>query len=107
MPRAGLLRHRVQIQRKSVVVSATGTETETWTTIDTVWASVSPVEGREVVQGIRLLADVTHLIELRYRAGLTPADRFVFGNRIFDVVQLLDTDERHIELKVQAKEVVA
>lgn len=105
--RAGRLRCRAVLQSKGPVTrSATGAEVPTWPAVATVWARISPMEGRETLAGAEVIADVTHEIGIRYRSGVGPTGRLVYQNRIFNFVQVYDVDERKRELRILAKEVV-
>lgn len=46
----------------------------------------------------------TVLIVIRYRAGLTQDMRIQYGARIFQVVGMIDVEERHQWLEIDAEE---
>lgn len=104
--RAGLLRHRVTIQARSVVRDAAGGEAETW--VDQpppVWARVRPLNGRELLSANQIQAETTHEVTMRYRPGLTSAHRLLFGTRILHIAAPpANVDERGIELVMLCKE---
>jgi head-tail adaptor len=54
----------------------------------------------------QVAARLSHTITLRYRAALLPTAQLVLqpSGRVFEVVSVLDTDERHRELTVMALE---
>ena len=52
------------------------------------------VNGSEQQAGEALAGQVTHRLQLRFHAGLAPAQRFRFGTRIFEIVAVLDPQER-------------
>ena len=102
----GKLNKQIIIQYKNVTRSSYGDETITWTTEDTVWASVQPLTLRQresfVVQQNR--AEVTHEIHMRYRRNLTPEKRMKYGDRIFDIDSIINVNERDEELLIYATE---
>lgn len=101
---AGKLRHRVAIQSLADVVTASGAFSETWTTVAPVWASVEHVRGRETLRGHVIVGDATHMITMRYRAGVTRKHRILFGSRVFDIVDVADPEALNVDLIVQAVE---
>lgn len=100
----GKMRHRVTIQQQSQAQDSHGQETEVWADVETVWASVRPVSGREFFAASGERSDITHEILLRYEPTLTPRHRIVYDGRIFDVVAVLNSDERDRFLDVKAIE---
>lgn len=84
--RAGLLRHRVQIQASTKAADAAGTLIETWATVAEVYADIRPVRAREFVEQGQVQAEATHTIQIRYWDGLTAHHRIKYGTRIFGIV---------------------
>lgn len=104
---AGKLRHRIIIQDKGTPTRDTfGQEVISWETHATLWAQVSPITGRETVEGSAQLADITHQIRIRSFAGVAPSMRVLWGSRIFDIQQVRDLDERGVESVLLAQEIV-
>jgi SPP1 family predicted phage head-tail adaptor len=95
---AGRLRHRVTLQSYSESLSALGEPLKTWTDLATVWADVSPERGKEAIAAMQINASVMHRVRIRYREGLTPKMRVVFGTRTLQVEAVLNVDERDREL---------
>lgn len=106
--RAGQLRHRVEIQSydstadelNQVIINESD-----WSTDATCWASIRPLNGREMEYMNSVYADVSHKILMRYYS-LQTEDRIKYGSRIFNVVSVINTDERNRQVEVIAKEVV-
>ena len=97
--RAGRLRNRVTIQTSTESRSTHGDLERTWTTFKTVWASISPVTGREYIEGNAVQAQVSHRITFRHLDGVTPKMRILFGTRVFHVQHVANVDERGAELQ--------
>lgn len=95
---AGRLRHRVTLQGYSETLSALGEPIKAWTDVATVWADVSPERGREAIAAMQIDATVVQRVRIRYRAGLTPKMRVIFGARTLQVEAVLNVDERNREL---------
>lgn len=101
---AGHLRHKVQIQSRSATKDGFGQESMTWTTALTVWADIQPLSGRELIAAQAQMAETTHTVVIRYRAGITPANRVVYQGRVFNVLSVIDEDMRHRTLSLLCSE---
>ncbi len=106
--RAGPLRHRLIIEAFSGAQDTLGNvnakDDSNYSTVDTVWGSVSPTTGSERFSNSQQLADVTHTITIRSYSALTAKHRIKFGSRKFGILQILDKDERGIMMMILAKE---
>ena len=110
MVRAGDLRNRVTIQTVSESTTATdyGTRTKTWSDSFPAWAEIMPQTGREFYRAQQVVGDVTHLLRIRFRPDVTftPDNRITFGNRVLNIVSILELDERHRDWMVTCVEEV-
>lgn len=106
--RAGRLRKRVTIQQKTTPVTQNtyGEEAPVWETVATVWASVEPLRGREFLEARREGAEVTTRIVMRYQSGIAPEMRATYDGHTYDVLSVIDPEERHRELQLMCREVV-
>ena len=78
----GPLVHRVMLQsRVETGRDADGGISESWTTDETFWASVLPGAGRERAVADQMSAEVTHIVERRYKAGITAKNRLLHDIR--------------------------
>ena len=98
------MRHRVVIQTVTQTPDGAGGFTENWTTAATVWASIQPANGRERWVAGQMETHVTHRIECRYNSAITTAMRILWGARVFDVVEVLNIEERNILMRIMAVE---
>jgi SPP1 family predicted phage head-tail adaptor len=108
--RAGELRHLITLQTPSPATpDGDGGYTEDpWTTLATVWASIVPATARDlerVVAGT-VQSSATHLVTIRYLAGVTTKTRVVFGTRLFSVTGVQNPEERNISLVLVCQESV-
>lgn len=103
--RIGELRHRVTLQRKEITEDALKQQSEVWTDIATVWARIEPLSGREYFAARQENAEVTAKITIRYRKDVTPDMRAVSEGRVFDVLSVINPEERNISLVLMCKEV--
>lgn len=100
----GKLRQRVTIQEYVATRDSFGAEVPAWTDVATVWASVTPVSGKEYFASAQVNAEVSTKITMRYLAGITPKMRVVFEARTFEIISVLNFEERDIELNLMCKE---
>lgn len=103
--RTGALRHRVELQARTVAPNAVGEAVETWATYATTWASVRPLSGRERFTSQQFAAEVTHEIMIRWREARPKAqDRVIFDGRIFRIDYAMVPDERRVATQLLCKE---
>jgi SPP1 family predicted phage head-tail adaptor len=90
----GRLRERVTIQQQSVTRDSSGEQLISWPDVATVWARVTPGGSSErfLASAGQRVAEVTHTIHLRYRAGITPKMRIVWETRILEIISVVDPD---------------
>jgi SPP1 family predicted phage head-tail adaptor len=104
--RAGTLRHRVQLHSASTARNDYGEQTNTWSSYATVWARVSPGQGKEFEQAQQVHAELTHQVEIRYRSTVTTSHRVIFGTRTLEIVSIVNPDERNKNMILLCKELV-
>jgi SPP1 family predicted phage head-tail adaptor len=95
--RIGKLTERVVIQSATETQSATGEVTQSWSTVATVWAQVSPLTGKEFFSSQHLEAEVNAVIRIRYRTGITPKMRVTHGSDTYDIMAVLQPDSANRE----------
>jgi len=103
----GDLRHRITIQQPIEIRNEVGEVIQSaWQDFTTVWAAIEPLRGREYFDAQQINAEVTSRIRIRYRPGIKPKMRVVYGERIFDIQSVIDVEERHKEIHLMCKEVI-
>lgn len=100
----GKLRRKIIIQQQTSTQDGYGGTVKTWTDVATVWASVEPLDGREFFAAQQVNSEVTTRIKLRYLAGVVSKMRIVHGTKTYDILSVIDPEERHKELQVMCKE---
>ena len=104
----GKLRHRVTIEALSEAQSGQGDITETWATGTTVWGSVEPLTGRELLNAQVVYSDVTHRVRLRFKSGLsTRGHRLKHRTRILHIGSIIDPTELNEQLELLCMERVS
>jgi SPP1 family predicted phage head-tail adaptor len=109
----GALRHRITLQTPTSVSDGDSGFIDRWppdggTTLATVWASIVPATARDlerVVAGT-VQSSATHLVTIRYLAGVTTKTRVVFGSRLLSVTGMQNPEERNISLVLVCQESV-
>lgn len=103
--RAGNLRHVITIQEKTLTSDGMGGNTEAWATFAIVRAAIWPVSAKERVSNQQLEHEITHKIRVRYFSGVTAAMRVVFDSRTFEILSIVNWEERNITLDLICEEV--
>jgi SPP1 family predicted phage head-tail adaptor len=83
--RAGLLRHRVILQRATMTRDEAGQEIADWQPYATVWAEAEPLRGRELLAAQQAQAEVTTRFRIRYRPDVLPTDRVVWDGAVYAI----------------------
>jgi SPP1 family predicted phage head-tail adaptor len=96
----------VTIQQKDPTQDQYGEEVPTWSDVGEVWAAIEPLRGREFLEAQRVGADVTTRIRIRYRSGIVPEMRVVWGDHIYDIEAVIPIEERGREIHLMCKELV-
>ena len=99
------MRHRVELKSLSSTRGSAGTQTNTYATYATVWASVNPLRGLELINAQQVHMEITHKITIRYNSSLIATDRILFDGRTFEIASIIDPYERNVYLELMCKEV--
>ena len=67
-------------------------------------AFVAPTTGKEYEKSQKIRAETTYKISTRYFRGINSTHRILYDNREFEIVSVLDLNERHEELQIIAAE---
>ncbi len=101
----GQYRHRVSIQTLTDgTTDDYNQSTKTPTTVATRWAKITPLSGKSLEYAQRIHDQVTHEVRLRYYSGLCPDHRLLFGSRVFQILNVINVDERNEEMVCQCVE---
>ena len=103
-PPLSYFRDRIAVQANHPTRDTDGAEIDNWTTQVEAWASIEPLIGREYWGALSTQAELSHKIRMRYRAGIAPAMRILFGARVFDILSVKDVGERRRELVLMCSE---
>jgi SPP1 family predicted phage head-tail adaptor len=101
---AGGLRHRIDIEQNVGTTDTFGATTDSWALFTTLWAAIEPLSGRELLQAQQIQADITHRVRFRYVSGVTAKMRVLYGSRIFNILSIINPEERNREITLACKE---
>lgn len=113
--RAGLLRHRITIQKQSFTRNNYGEKVGVWNDNINVWAQIQPLRGREYFESQQVQSAVSHRIRMRYRtlsdgSLITPKERIKWvhpktgDDRYFEINSIINPDERNVYLDLMCTE---
>lgn len=106
MTTAAVFRHRVTLQQRAADQDEAGQPVDTWKDVATVWGAVEPLRGREYFAAAQVQAEVTTRIRIRYCRGIRPDMRVLYDGRLFNILSVIDPEERHRELQLMCREVI-
>lgn len=101
---SGKLRNIIDIQRATTTPDGGGGSSVVWSTIASPRAFIKPISGGERFQAMRIEADTTHRVYIRYRADLLTSDRLNFNGRLMQIRALINIEERNRWLEIYADE---
>jgi len=106
--RAGALRHRVDIQEQTETSDGMGGFTLSWSTVSgmgSVPAAIMPLSSREQLNAMKLEANISGKVRLRYRSGVSAKNRMIFKTRILQIKgSPINYDERNKTLDFLVQE---
>ena len=111
MPKAGGLRHKLEIWQPVDTVTGKGDTVITYIAADEPYeyASVEPIAGRELLFARQVRADVTHKITMRHRSDITHRTQFIwwdgYVDRKFNVGPFVDSEYKHVQMSFYAIEI--
>lgn len=100
----GKLRHTIAIERETRTPDGAGGSTLTWASVASPRAFIKPMSGGERLQAMRIEANVTHRIFIRYRSDILTSDRINFNGRLMQIRALINIEERNRWIEIYADE---
>ncbi len=102
----GKLRHRIILEDKQITRDSFGAEVFEWVQVSEVWADISPLSGKEFVAFKQINAEISVRVTMRYQPGIDTEMRVLFKDKIFEILSIINPDEKNIALVLMCKEVV-
>ena len=106
---AGMLRKRITLQQQSQTVDSYGQQISTWIDVATVWASIEPSVGRELMAAQAVSLDQPMTITIRWQPifaspRAVAAMRAIYNGRIFNIHSVQNESEQNALLTLIASE---
>lgn len=99
------LNKRITWQQQTKVADGQGGFTVTWVDVATTWAAIWPISANEVIQSDKPTMTVSHRVRIRFRNVFKPEWRGIYGNKIFNIVSVINVNTDSRWLDVLCKEV--
>lgn len=101
--KAGSLDQRIEIERLMEGADELGQPYANWLPIVTTWAAVEPLVGREYLAAAALVTEITARVRMRYRPGITTADRINHNGKVYGITSVADVHSSRRELVLMCK----
>ena len=101
----GALRRRLTLEAPVETADDIGGVTRSFSALANVWGEISPSTGQRLFVAQRAEEDISHLIRIRWRDGMSAKLRLRLGPRIFQIRAAFDPDERRRYLHCLCREI--
>jgi SPP1 family predicted phage head-tail adaptor len=104
---AGSLNKRIKISQLvtgSPAVDAFGQPNTSWEELDTVWAAIEPITGREFWAQQQIQSEITVKIRMRYRNDIAVGMKAEYSGKVYTIKYVIDYQESHRELMLMCSE---
>ena len=102
----GELRQRITFQTTVPGTNEAGETIQVPKDYKTVWAAVQPLNGREYEEAKKLRTQLTYKITIRYATDITNDMSIKFKKSTFNIVDIINLDEKNQFLQIMAYEKV-
>lgn len=105
----GALRHRINIEQKTLTPDGMGGNSISWGVFAQVWAAIWPRSaGKMQMESEQAQSKISHQIRIRYLPGLTSAMRVIYNGRVFHIVEApINYEERQIYIDLLCLEITS
>lgn len=103
----GQMRTPLRIEESVETRTSDGGITQSWSVLQTVWARLQGLRGRELFSAKQINPQTSHKVTIRYCKGLTSNARLVDvgSSRIFNIESVVDIEDRHQWMELMCTEV--
>ncbi|MGV1918038.1 phage head closure protein [Rhizobium sp. 22-785-1] len=99
----GNLDRRITIERETETVMPSGSVMKAWTPVATVWAELIQQTASEFFTGFGEAETGTVIFRVRYRPGITSADRVTYDGTAYGIKEIKELGRRDaLELRGEA-----
>ena len=103
MSRAGLRKHRITIESKSVTRNALGEEVVVWVPLATLWAGVKPVRGAEFFAAAQMHDEQIVTFTVIYRPDVQETMRISWNGEHYDITSVINVNGNKIDLELMGR----
>ena len=103
--RAGKLDQRVTLEQLVEGQDEAGQPFEDWLPVFDAWAAVEPLQGREYMAAMAVVAEVTVRIRLRYVPGVDSTMRVKHGADTYGIQSVIHVKSAQRELQLMCRRV--
>lgn len=100
----GSLSKRITLQYPTKTPDSMGGFVTVWNDACTIFASLWPVSASEQVQNMGVTMTITHRIRIRYRANIRSSWRIHYGDKLYNIVSIINPNMAYKILDIMAKE---
>lgn len=101
----GELNKRITLQYETKTSDSMGGYDTTWTDDLTVWAAIWPRSAKEIRRNEHPTMEISHQIRIWYHSTITTRWRIKYGTRYFNIISIINPDEKNSYLDILAQEV--
>ena len=95
------------MQYSDATVDDLGQDSKQWTPVKTVWAQFRPIRGLETDEAARKFREERiYKAVIRYNPIINASFRIKYGDRLFEIISVLDPKEQHYKLEIECKEII-
>lgn len=99
----GMMNRRITIERQTETVKRSGSVVKAWTPVATVKAELIQQSATEFFTGFGEAESGTVIFRVRYRPGITTADRVTYDGIAYGIKEIKTIGRRHaLELRGEA-----
>jgi SPP1 family predicted phage head-tail adaptor len=103
---ASTARFPIWIQRKEVTPDGEGGLSDAWIDYRQVFASVDPIQAKQVFQYKSISVDASHLIRVSGQIDIQDTMRIRFNGRLFEILTVENIQEIGVEKVITCKEIL-
>ena len=101
--RAARLRHRITLRTFTESQNAIGENIKSYANGDTIWAAVEPTKGNEKIANSHITSETDVKFLIRYKTGITPEQQITWDSKTYEIVSIINPEQRNRELAIYAK----
>ena len=90
-------RHRVVVYSQVELIDSNGDHSKEWQYVTTIWATVQPLSGRELLLAQQVQSNVTANVVTRYRDDINATCRLEHNGTIYNILAVIRDPQSGLE----------